>query len=288
MVLRILYIFLFFTGISSSQVQVFLQQPPPNQFHIEDMWRLTLLNTTSSSYSVYMIGKATETTLGDVLTATTKPFTLPPGLKTIVSSELGGVDVDYQNEKIKEIIKNAGTIPSGNYTICVTVYSFPDNTQLGIKCTIPQDVVNMTIPVLVAPINKSTVSEEFPVFTWMPPSPVKASQNIAYTLKIVEILPRQTPLDALLSNPPWYEKSNLTGAISVYPVTSRNFTEKTRYAWKIKAYLHGVFINESEVFEFTYTRAVKDDIRPSRRNPIREIKKSNIEKMYGDIGNIGD
>lgn len=249
------------------------------------------MNTTSTSYSVYLVGKATETSLGDILTATTKSFTLPPGLKTVITSELGDVDIDYQNEDIKNIIKNAGTIPSGNYTFCVTVYSSVDNEELGSRCTLPHDVNNLTIPVLISPLNKSFVQDGLPVFSWMPPTPLKASQNITYTLKIFEILPRQTPLDASLSNPPWYEKSNLSGTISVYPVTSRNFTEKTRYAWKVKAYLNGIFINESEIWEFTYGRKVKEI--PRNKQPLKKTREGlkkgdNGKDSYGEKDSFGE
>lgn len=57
---------------SYSQVQVLLQQPPPNQLHIEDLWKLTLNNTSGGSYSVYLVGKVTEASRGEVLTAVTK------------------------------------------------------------------------------------------------------------------------------------------------------------------------------------------------------------------------
>jgi len=247
------------------------------------MWRLTLENTTQTSYIVYLVGKVEEAARGDVLTAKTKNFDLPPGTKRLRTSELGNVNIDYQNKEIKDMLRRTGSVPSGNYNICITVYSYPDNERLGDTC-ISHNVNNLTIPILISPLNKSLVSDGLPVFNWMPPSPVKASQRITYSLRIVEILSRQTAFDAMLSNPAWYEKKDLTSTISVYSIASRNFVEGSRYAWKVKAFLDGTFINESEVWEFNYSK--KGLEAPDRKAPPKETRQ-NIEKGDKEDDNYG-
>lgn len=266
---------------SYSQVQVLLQQPPPNQLHIEDLWKLTLNNTSGGSYSVYLVGKVTEASRGEVLTAVTKNFILNQGLKVLNSKELGDVEINYQNKDIEDMISKTGSVQSGYYTICITVYSLPDNIAIGERC-INQTVNNLSIPILVSPFNSSTVSELLPFFSWMPPSPVIAGQRITYTLTVVEILPRQSPSDAMLSNPQWYEISNLITSGTVYQMSSRMFTEGKRYAWKVKAYLNGVFLNESEIWQFSYI-SISDSLKRNKQNKIKEKNSGGVLNQYGNL-----
>jgi hypothetical protein len=120
------------SGIVFSQVQVIFQQPPPNQLYIEDIWKITLNNPTSTAFTVYLTGNATETQKGQILSGTTKNFTLPPGLKVLSSGQMGEIDIDYKNSEIKDIIKNTGSVPAGFYNIYISVFNFSDNQLIGI------------------------------------------------------------------------------------------------------------------------------------------------------------
>lgn len=265
---------------SFTQVQIILQQPPPNQLHLEDLWKLTLVNMSRNPYSIYLVGNVTERSRGEVLSAMSKIFSLPQGSKIVNSSELGAVNVNYQNTEIEDMIKKTGSIPSGFYTICISAYSSPDNQLVGETC-INHEVNNMTIPSLISPLNASIVTDPLPVFSWMPPSPLRAGQRITYTLKIAEILPRQTPSDALLSNPEWFEVDNLISSIAVYPLASRMLIEGKKYAWKVKAYLNGVFLNESEIREFTYNSKY-NTVKQEKPQKKRETKTGEIREFEGD------
>jgi len=128
---------LFFLGIQSislAQVTVVLQQPPPYQFKIENMWKVTLVNPTNTTYTVYLKGTATESTQGQIVEATTATFLLPPGLKRVSTHDLMPMKIEATNGKYSDVVKNIGGVPTGDYEICVTVINALTGIQLGMQC----------------------------------------------------------------------------------------------------------------------------------------------------------
>lgn len=271
-IFKIIIFLLLAKSIAFSQVQVILKQPPLNQLHVEDLWKITIINQTKTAYSIYIIGVATEFQQGEVIRATSGVFSLPVGVKVVSSGEVGNVDIHYKNSEIKNLIKSTGSVPSGSYTICIDVYNSMDNSIIGSMC-INQEVNNLSKPILLSPLNASVESEEFPVFNWFPPSPIRAGQNVTYTLSIVEMLPRQTSLDAMLSNPAWYDETRINTTITQYSPASRRFENRKKYAWKVKAYINGLYVNESEVQEFTFI-----DMNISEKSDFNVKTKKNEDK----------
>jgi hypothetical protein len=90
---------------------------------------------------------------------------------------------------------------------------------------------------LISPLNLTTINDELPVFSWMPPTPVKAGQRVTYNLIVTEILYRQTPVDALASNPAFYQQKDIISNTLQYLPSSRKFENDKSYAWKIRAIL---------------------------------------------------
>lgn len=233
------------------QVQVSLQQPPPNQFKLEHMWKVTLNNLTKETFRVYLYGKATESRAGFIVDAKTASFSLPPGFKRVTAGDIGPIDVLETNKKYEKIVLNTGNVPSGDYLICITVRNALTEEELGTDC-VEQEVFNFTQLVLLSPSDNSTVEDFFPVFNWLPPVPLNINQTAAYTLQIAEILSRQSAYDAMQSNPLFLEANNLYSAIYQFQVSARSFIRGRRYAWRVRAFLGNVLISESEIWEFKY------------------------------------
>jgi len=249
--MTLLTFLLFHANSAKGQVQVILRQPPPNQLHIEDLWKLTLINNSQNQLSIYITATVTEAGRGSIISAVSKSFILSPGIKNISIKELGEVSVDYQSPGIEDLIKKTGSVPSGDYDLCIKVFSVPDNSEIGSMC-IEHDVNNFSNLILLTPADGEKISETLPVFNWMPLTPVKAGENVTYSLRLVEILPRQTPVDAMLSNPAFFEQKNLMSPVIRYPLASRGFEKNKKYAWKIEASVNGIPVSESEVREFKY------------------------------------
>lgn len=248
---KLIILFLLICASSTAQVSITITQPPPNRFYIEDLWKIKIINSTTSNKSVYMKGVITENSRGNVITATTKSFIIAPGINSMTAAQLGSIDVAYKNDKIKDVIRITGGLPSGNYQVCVSVYEDATNTFLASDC-LGRMIENITPPMLIYPAHQSLVENRIPIFSWVP-STTNNFRNFSYTLKIVEIIPGQTAYDAFASNPLFYERGNIPVNVYQYPVSAREFNNKTSYAWKVEVADNNSIISTSEIYKFTYS-----------------------------------
>lgn len=283
-------IILLYNEIIYSQIYVTLREPPPGFFKVENFWRVTINNTTQNSYSVYLVGKATEQNEGEIVRATTAVFKLIPGIKNVNASEIGPVDVSEPSTKFKKAVEKTGNLPAGNYQICINLIDASTGQMLGNDCII-QNVQNYSGIVTVYPSDNSVISTSQQVFQWIPPSPLFQSQLPDYTLTIVEILPGQTRYDAIESNPAFFEKKNIKSSIYVYPNISRNFEIGKKYAWKVIAFLNGVQISTSEIkgvevgiginaHNLYYSKSMlNNDIIDINKNSIKCLRNDSFESI---------
>lgn len=240
-------------AVAQTEVSVQLFQPAPNQLKIADLWRIKLVNTTQNTYTVCLFGTLEETAIGKLLVdATTARFTLPPGTKIVSGSEIQPIDANYYDDRYKQIFLRTGQAPAGEYRICVEVRLDCGAQVLGRDCKSAR-VQPLTPPILISPADQSTVEDRFPTFSWLPPAPLR-NQRPTYQLRIVEVLGRQTPYDAMGSNPSWFERANLGPTVLQYPISARPFVPGNRYAWMIKAFSDGFPMGESEIWWFTYAK----------------------------------
>jgi hypothetical protein len=135
---------------SHSQVIVNLHQPPAYQFHISDMWKLSLNNMSGNTLKVYLLGSATSRKDGKIVEATTATFPLPPGIKFVNPIELAPFNIYETNPKYKDVVQRISGVPTGDYEICVYVLNSVDNAVLGEDC-IETQVMNLTTMELIQP-----------------------------------------------------------------------------------------------------------------------------------------
>ncbi len=252
-------ILLLFATAAQAQVTVILRQPPPNQLRIADLWQITVVNPTDNTYLVYLRGTARHDRDGIVVDATSDRFVLAPNATKVVNgNDVSPIKVDSSNKRYQDILMQTGAAPSGRYEICVYVNAVAVNGTaqqpeiIGEDCVSGHEVHQSTPPILVYPYDKSEVTEKLPLFTWLPPAPPKPGQQVRYQLRIVEILGRQSPYDAMASNPAWFKREGIVGNQQQYPLSARSFRDETDYAWQIKAIGDGYTIGESEIWSFRY------------------------------------
>ena len=278
-------IFVPYITISQNNLVVSLHQPPTYQFHLENMWNVTLVNTSQTTYRVYLKGTATKTDEGLIALAHTGVFILNKGLKVVNASEINPIHIDETNPKYESIVKHIGAVPNGNYDICVSVINADDGTVLGEECY-STEVMNVSQLNLLSPddgekysariedydgpvlltkddslkkksktpreiqLDQSQTSSNI-IFSWLPPSPVNASLRFSYKLKIVQQIGNQSAYDAMQSNPMYYCGEKLAITSFIYPLAARHFVSG-KYAWQVEAYLDGVLVSSSEIREFRY------------------------------------
>jgi hypothetical protein len=275
----------FVCAASATEVEVILQQPPPYQFKVEQMWKVTLVNPTQTTYTVSIHGRATDAVEGLIVDGTSATFVLPPGTKVVNPRELVPISIKEANPKYRDVVQNIGGVPTGDYEICVSVINAADGQELGIGCVQTQ-VENLTRVELLEPANGAVFSlsgaNEFPfyiepddtvqdeptpqvmmasrprgripppniVWGWLPPTPIPPGSRVTYSLRIVELLGNQSPIDAMRSNPAFFYYPNIYSTIFQYPNAARGFDAGKQYAWKVEVYLNSTFIQESETRVF--------------------------------------
>lgn len=255
-------------------VLVRLTQPPPNQLRIADLWKVELNNMSGGPLRVFLHGTAEEFSIPDdiIADATTRIITLQPGRTIVNGNDVQPVKVNKSKDRYRESLLRTGTVPTGDYEICVEVVAEGTEEVLGRDCK--RTTVNRTSqPILITPFDEAEVLEKYPVFTWMASVPPSPGQTMLYRMRLVEIFGRQTAADAMVRNPAWLEVGNLSRTLYQYPVSARGFVVGQRYAWKISAYELArsteIPLGESEIWWFTYKPlTVGDDNGATKRGDV--------------------
>jgi hypothetical protein len=285
---------------AQGNVLVTLLRPPPNQLRVADLWKVDLNNLTDRDFTIYLHGTADEETDGRIVDARSKTFRLLAHQRVrVTGAMLEPITVDQWNDRYKDVILRSGQVPTGSYRVCVEVLVAETDSLLGTDCyDQPVEIEQYTPPILVFPLDESTVVEKLPTFNWLPPSPVRQGDRMSYQLRIVEVLGRQTALDAMASNPAFFDLREITTNSFRFPVGARGFIVGSTYAWQIRAFLtqrYGdrVPLGESEIWWFTYGDAMHEQRDPTDegqqdlppgRNPTPPVRETDTDIQLTDVG----
>lgn len=261
---RMKYFFIFLTLffiITQSVSQVIIYPPPTspgsNPTVIQLMYGM-FNNTSSSGLSVYI--RLVCTNSGQpVADVKSKTFLLPSGI-TLINSQnvenlLYPIDVKYSDNKYLNYGIKTSTLPPGTYEICITVIKAINDSITGNNCY-SFSIENFTSVNLLTPMNNGISKNSYPVFTWskVTGSASAFSNDIYYSLKIVEIIDEQSSVIAMQSNPSVFKEDEINFNLFQYPITSHPLEPCKKYAWQIEAF-QGIGINKksrikSEIWTF--------------------------------------
>ncbi len=253
-----------------SQVSVHLTQPPTNQLRVADLWRLSVTNSSASIKRVYMQGLVRERQSGEIVRATTKSFVLKPGESKVFNpSTVPSSTVQWSNVRYKNILTTSGQAPSGNYTICISVFDESTAIELGSDC-IEQSVEIASSIELSAPEDEAVLSGSTEVFSWLPPS-VNPGQ-LRYVLRIYDLRNQQSAKEFISSGSAVLTNQNVNTNSFVLGIASRGLRAGRRYAWQVEARSGDLLIASSEVRFFKVAAAERKMI--SRQKAIDIILKT--------------
>ena len=136
---------------------------------------------------------------------------------------------DLQNQ-----IVQTGTLPEANYTIRVTarpvsrtdIVQITGNAHFAVRYPSP--------PILVSPSNGSEITMDIPIFAWTPVVNTMGLQ-MEYEFLLVEILPGQTPYQAISSNRSLAREIVIGTTTLPYTFEFLPLMENAEYAWQITA-----------------------------------------------------
>jgi hypothetical protein len=221
-------------ALAQQQVIVNIQHPPFNQLMIEDMWKLTLINSSNTTYTVYLSGTLTESQAGLIATGNSTTFDLPPGTKIFTAANYRQLDpsINYVNRdpKYQESVVRTGGFPSGEYEICISVIQNRDKQELGTQC-IQQSVLMVNPPILISPESGEEIKVRNPNFLWTPVTGVK---DVQYKFKLVEVFPGQSTYDAIEKNSVLYSTTTRQTTL-VYSPNFPQLIQGKEYAWQVQS-----------------------------------------------------
>lgn len=139
---------------------------------------------------------------------------------------------EYRNTRIKNQAFRTGRLPEGTYTACAVVRDL-SGANLSRQACQDFEIVYPEPPQLIFPGNETGITTEFPTFQWVPVT-VPPDYDLTYTLKIVELLEGQTPLDGLEANIPHFEETTANNNLP-YPIDALAFEDGKTYAWRVQA-----------------------------------------------------
>ncbi len=210
-----------------------MQPMQQGQFLTEEYFSsISLNNTGTNERYVFLHGTIESQQDGIILDGFSAVFAVPPGTSFVQTLPIEPVNADYDAE-YEEIFISTGSLPAGNYILCMQVIDAETEVPLSEDC-IEHVVEHPMPPELIAPQSGEEVTEPYPVFTWTPPSPLP-EQMVFYNINITQILGDQAPLEALESNPAWYTNDGLMENALVYSMELRPFEEFSKYVWQVQA-----------------------------------------------------
>ncbi|MBN8570519.1 MAG: hypothetical protein J0M18_12900, partial [Ignavibacteria bacterium] len=231
--LFLIVLFLYAVPAFSQQVSVFIDPPPYNSLPIESIWKINLINNTPDVLRVYLKGELSEQNAGVIAKGRTSVFELKPGPNRVRPKDLQPIDIQYvsSDPKYSESAIRQGTLPMGDYKICVSAMLSSDNSEAGTQCII--HVVSQDAELKnISPVNGDSVSIQNPLnFVWL----VTGSnpQDLNMNIKIVEIQDEQSPEIALKENNAVFEK-NVGNNLSFTLTSAKNYLQDGKaYAWGI-------------------------------------------------------
>lgn len=257
--------------VAVSQVVMNLQLPPVGILQKEQLWNLSLINSGTMPQTVQLEMQLSEvSTQQRVLTGLTREFVLPRGVTQIRQVDIAPVVYNLLHPSYPVDLLPGGLLPVGVFNVCFSLIAVDGHQErIGDICEVIE-IEPLSPPMLVLPADGERVETERPVFTWTPPAPVNMFRNLSYDLDVVEILPTQSPGDAIVQNIPLLHLSNLQYTSVMHPPTLSGLDTAKQYAWRVKANNDGLAVANSETWVFrVVAESVQDNNTPSHMNYTR-------------------
>jgi hypothetical protein len=194
-----------------------------------DIVRVHLANNTRSQATYHLRVEIRGAAHGFVASGESPLMQQAPFSQTLI---LGPEMIDWSNiqynGRLRSQILQTGRIPEDDYELCVATVA-EDGKELAKSCT-PFQIQRSEPIMLIAPADGDSIAAASPAFVWAPPSLFE--RQASYQLRFVEVLPGQTPEEAMQSNFVYFESPPLQ--TSFLTPEAGAFEEGKRYAWQVR------------------------------------------------------
>ncbi len=213
-------IFIVATAMAQIRFNLILNAQPPAQLSEWGNRRevLTLIVTAQGAIGgQYKIKTEIKTLNGTVIgsadLAKTPVFTPnSAGTSILVANDVMPLEFMVFTGKYKTSLQRTGKLPADNYTICVRPVNIVDYTPVGEEQCKNFYLATTQLPILMKPYNEEVIdakkAQTAIIFRWSPVVPTQTSP-VTYRIQVFEVLPTQSPVQALRSNQPLLDKEIL-------------------------------------------------------------------------------
>lgn len=134
------------------------------------------------------------------------------GTTVLVANDAMPLEYMIFTGKYKTSLHRTGKLPADNYTICVRPVRPTDYGPMGEEQCKNFYLATTQLPILMKPYNEEALdakkAQTAIIFRWTPVIPRQTSP-VTYRLQVFEVLPTQSPVQALRSNQPLLDKEIL-------------------------------------------------------------------------------
>ena len=275
-----------------SQVSLLAMQPM-NQFSFDDLWNLTIsINQVNEYEYFYLTMELSENQRGTVLTSKTNQFHLNSGANLINRNNcalLKPMEINYVSmTEYKSETERGGKFPAGKYHVSFKLYGLKIIPETGKKLLLLAEneyntETDFLFPLMLVYVyDKDSISEKNPTFTWTPPFPLPDGEKLSYQIKIVEILPGQSPYSAITSNGAIILEKGISNSFYPYPVGARDFEIGHSYCWQVIAMEKDNTVCSSEVWSFVFDKKKEQEKKKKKEQcqSYPELRKTIDGKYY--------
>ena len=220
LIASIIAIFIITTAIAQIKFNLIVNAQPPAQLTDWSNRRevLTLIVTAQGAIGAQFkikteIKTLDGTVIGSADLARTPIFTpSSAGTLILVANDVMPLEFMMFTGKFKTSLERTGKLPADNYMICVQPVRPTDYGPMGeVQCK-NFYLASTQLPILMKPYNEEILdakkAQTAITFRWTPVVP-KATTPVTYRIQVFEVLPTQSPVQALRSNQPLLDKEIL-------------------------------------------------------------------------------
>lgn len=237
--------------VGNAQVVMNLQLPPAGLTAKEQLWNLSLVNSGQNPLRIQLEMQLNDASGNQrVLTAVTREIVLEKGVRQIRYADIQPITYNVVNPSYSVDASPSGLLPIGVFNICYTVYSSDAHGErMSDECE-TVEVEPVSPPSLLIPEDQEETEITRPQFSRIPPAPVQLFSRLSYDVVVVEVLPTQSPTDAIARNIPVLLLSDVRINNAAYPSAVKELDTARTYAWRIKANSNGMPVANSETWTF--------------------------------------
>ncbi|WP_343692802.1 hypothetical protein [Chitinophaga sp.] len=235
---------------AAAQVSMTVQLPPTGVMQKAQLWNILLVSASTSPILVQVTLRVTDArTNQPVLTGASRTFILNKGARQLQVGDVSPVTYEYLSPAADRSAN--GMLTAGNYIACYSVMRGIGDawSVVGEDC-LPFAVEPVSPPILNAPANESTVEENLPQFSWIPPAPQAIFSDLNYDFTIVELRNGQSAAEAMQQNIPVYRAAHNKNMFLNYPASAVQLDTAKKYAWTVIANNGNQFAAQAEIWTF--------------------------------------